>query len=168
MNKNIILNEISKCYSFHNDLNELINKHNNVIILGNGGSSSIASHISQDYTKKLKKRSFTFSDPSRLTCYTNDYGYEQAYVQFLKEFIRDNEKTLVVLISSSGNSANIINCANWCNNNDNIDLVTLTGFDINNKLKTLDITNRKINYWVDSDDYGVVECVHMIFLHMVA
>lgn len=168
MNKDIILNEVSKCYGYLDNLTRLVKEHQNIIILGNGGSSSIASHISQDYTKKLGKRSFTFSDASRLTCYTNDYGYDKAYTQFLKEFIRDNEKTLVILISSSGNSQNIINCANWCNNNDNIDLVTLTGFDINNKLKTLDITNRKINYWVDSDDYGVVECVHMIFLHMVA
>lgn len=168
MNKDIILNEVSKCYEHLDNLTRLIEGHQNIIILGNGGSSSIASHISQDYTKKLGKRSFTFSDASRLTCYTNDYGYDKAYAQFLKEFIRDNEKTLVILISSSGNSENIINCANWCEQKENIELITLTGFDTNNKLKSLNLDRRKINYWVDSKDYGIVECVHMIFLHMVA
>jgi D-sedoheptulose 7-phosphate isomerase len=168
MNKEIILNETEKCFEFKNELQALIDKHSDIIILGNGGSSAIASHISQDYTKKLKKKSFTFSDSSRLTCYANDYGYENAYTQFLKEFVEPNKDTLVILISSSGNSQNIINCAEFCNQNEKIEVVTLTGFDINNRLNNLDIKNRKINYWVDSKDYGIVECVHMIFLHMVA
>jgi D-sedoheptulose 7-phosphate isomerase len=168
MNKESILNETQKCFQFKDELQALIDKHNDIIILGNGGSSAIASHISQDYTKKLKKKSFTFSDSSRLTCYANDYGYENAYRQFLKEFVEPNKDTLVILISSSGNSPNIINCAEFCNENSKIEVVTLTGFDKNNKLNNLDIKNRKINYWVDSNDYGIVECVHMIFLHMVA
>lgn len=167
MKNKIIKNEIDKCYSNFNDLEDLIGESENIIILGNGGSSSIASHIAQDYTKKLNKRSFTFSDASRLTCYTNDYGYEDAYLQFLKEFVREEEKTLVILISSSGNSENIVRCAEWCNKSSNIDIVTLTGFDENNRLRKMYLKNRKINHWVDSDDYGIVECVHMIFLHMV-
>lgn len=168
MKKNIVLNEVNKCYDYYDTFIELINNHKNIIILGNGGSSAIASHISQDYTKKLKKKSFTFSDASRLTCYANDYGYDNAYLQFLKEFTEPKEKTLVILISSSGNSQNIINCAEWCNQQSNIEVATLTGFDIDNKLKVLNLNNRKINFWVDSNDYGIVECVHMIFLHMAA
>jgi D-sedoheptulose 7-phosphate isomerase len=168
MIKDNLQKEIEKCYEYKNELNDLISKHENIIILGNGGSSSIASHISQDYTKKLKKRAYTFSDASRLTCYANDYGYDLAYKQFLKEFIRPNEKTLVVLISSSGNSQNILNCASLCEQYDDVDLITLTGFSSDNKLKTMNIKNRKINFWVDSSDYGLVECAHMIFLHMVA
>jgi len=168
MNEQTIINEVNKCFEYKNELQNLIDKHNNIIILGNGGSSAIASHISQDYTKKLNKKSFTFSDSSRLTCYANDYGYENAYRQFLKEFVETDRETLVILISSSGNSPNIIKCAEFCNENDKIEIVTLTGFDKSNKLNNLDIKNRKINYWVDSNDYGIVECVHMIFLHMVA
>jgi D-sedoheptulose 7-phosphate isomerase len=168
MNKQTILNEINKSFTYKDEFEKLINEHNNIIILGNGGSSAIASHISQDYTKKLNKKSFTFSDSSRLTCYANDYGYQNAYRQFLKEFVDLDKQTLVILISSSGNSENIINCAEFCNEHDQIDVVTLTGFDKDNKLNNLNIKNRKINYWVDSNDYGIVECVHMIFLHMVA
>lgn len=167
MNKEIILKETEKCYDYFDLLNNCISNYQNIIILGNGGSSAIASHISQDYTKKLKKRSYTFSDASRLTCYTNDYGYETAYTQFLKEFVTE-EETLVVLISSSGNSQNIINCAEWCETKSNIKTITLTGFDSENKLRIANLKNRLINFWVDSKDYGIVECVHMIFLHMVA
>jgi D-sedoheptulose 7-phosphate isomerase len=161
-----LINGVIDSYKYSQQLKEIIENNTEVIILGNGGSSSISSHISQDYTKKLKKRSFTFSDPSRLTCYSNDYGYDVAYLQFLKEFLNTTSKTLVILISSSGNSENILNCAKWCSDKANVELITLTGFDKENKLKMLDLPNRKINFWVDSSDYGVVECVHQIFLHM--
>jgi D-sedoheptulose 7-phosphate isomerase len=168
MNKQDILKYIESCYDYHEELKKIIDSHKNIIILGNGGSSSIASHISQDYTKKLKKKSFTFSDASRLTCYANDYGYENAYCQFLKEFINENEKNLVILISSSGNSLNILKCAEWCDTQENVETITLTGFSEDNKLKNINLKNRRLNYWLNSNDYGVVECVHMIFLHMVA
>jgi D-sedoheptulose 7-phosphate isomerase len=167
MNKQTLLRETEKCFNYFEELEKIVKEHQNIIILGNGGSSAIASHISQDYTKKLKKRSFTFSDSSRLTCYTNDYGYENAYLQFLKEFTT-LEPTLVVLISSSGNSINMLKCAEWAETQKNIKIVTLTGFNENNKLKTLELSNRAINFWVNSDNYGIVECVHMSFLHMVA
>lgn len=164
MNQEVLQNEIKKCYWAKNDLSKIIEKYDKIIILGNGGSSSIASHITQDYTKKMKKTSFTFSDASRLTCYTNDYGYENAYRQFLSEFA--TEDTLVILISSSGNSQNILNCADWCEEKE-MKTITMTGFDIDNKLRTKKMNNRFMDYWVDSEDYGIVECVHMIFLHMV-
>jgi len=144
-------------------LKEIVWSFDNVIIVGNGGSNSIASHISQDYTKQLGKKAFSFSDPSRLTCYINDYGMENAYKQFLSEFV-DN-KTLVILISSSGNSKNIVNCARWCIQN-NVEMITLSGFDINNKLKTL-TQDKFLHFWVNSKDYGIVECIHQIILHTV-
>lgn len=167
MIKDNLLVETAKCYDHLEHLKKVLNESETVIILGNGGSSAIASHISQDYTKFLKKKSFTFSDASRLTCYSNDYGYEQAYLQFLKEFVSEKEKTLVVLISSSGNSENILNCAKWCDQQSNLKTITLTGFKEQNKLKNLEMKNREINFWVNDSSYGIVECVHMIFLHMV-
>ena len=144
---------------------KLVSDREEIIILGNGGSSSIASHICQDYTKKLGKKSFTFSDPSRLTCYINDYGMEEAYKQFLKEFSTQN--TLIILISSSGNSANILNCAKYCVEK-NIGFVILSGFNDNNKLRNLYSTNSLEDFWIDSKDYGVVECVHQLILHTPA
>ena len=154
-------NELTKIELVRDELKALVVDHDNIIILGNGGSSSIASHISQDYTKVLKKNSFTFSDTSRLTCYINDYGMENAYKIFLSEF--STKKTLVILISSSGNSENIINCANFCCN-EGIKYITLTGFNKDNKLNKFTCY---FNYWVDSKDYGIVECAHLILLHSI-
>lgn len=90
-------------------LQDLVSNASQVIMIGNGGSNSICSHISQDYTKQLKKRAFAFSDPSRLTCYINDYGSRNAYAKFIEEFLVAG--TLVILISSSGESDNILQCA---------------------------------------------------------
>jgi len=145
-------------------LHSLVYESSQVIILGNGGSNSIASHISQDYTKKLHKKSFSFSDPSRLTCYINDYGMDQSYAQFLKEFC--NENTFVILISSSGNSENIIKCLEYCYENE-IGYALLTGFEENNICRTRFKERASLEYWVDSKDYGVVECAHQSFLHTV-
>ena len=144
-------------------LQSLVLSHRNIVIIGNGGSNSVASHISQDYTKQLGKRSFSFSDPSRLTCYINDYGMDSAYRQFLIEFA--DKDALVILISSSGNSKNIVNAASWCLEN-NIEMVTLSGFSESNALKQM--TQEKcLHFWVDSHDYGVVECLHQVILHTV-
>ena len=144
-----------------NNLGYFINNHSEIIIIGNGGSNSIASHISQDYTKVLDKKSYSFSDPSRLTCYINDYGRDNAYAEFLDDFA--GKDTLVILISSSGNSMNIINAAKYCEDN-GIMYLALTGFDQNNKLNNM---NPVWRWHVNSDDYGIVECVHQIILHSI-
>ena len=141
--------------SFHN--------HSRVIILGNGGSSSVASHISQDYMKFHGKKVSILSDPSMITMLTNDYGYENAYQKFLEYYVE--EDTLVVLMSSGGESENILNCLTWCEEN-GIDYGILTGFAPDNRIRTM-ATNAIWNYYINSEDYGVVECIHQIFLHGV-
>lgn len=145
-------------------LKELVlNSGGKIVILGNGGSNAIASHIAEDYTKALRKPAICFSDAARLTCYANDYGYEQAFKQFLIEFVEP--ASLVILISSSGNSKNIINCAEYCSTN-NLDYVILTGFQEDNKLRQYK-HKAKLDFWVDSTDYGIVECMHEIILHSI-
>tara|TARA_B100000519_G_scaffold199194_1_gene209961 strand:- start:302 stop:805 length:504 start_codon:yes stop_codon:yes gene_type:complete len=144
------------------NLKSLVNDHREIIILGNGGSNSIASHIAQDYTKALGKKAISFSDPSRLTCYINDYGQDKAFTMFLRQLGRP--RSLVILISSSGESKNIINCLKYCQDVGTKHVV-LTGFDKNNTLRKKAKKTASINYWVDSDDYGIVECLHQIFLH---
>ena len=134
-----------------------------IIILGNGGSSSVASHISQDYMKFHKKKVSILSDPSMITMLTNDFGYEFAYQKFLEYYVEDD--TLVVIISSGGESKNMINCVNWCEEN-NVAYGVLTGFDSDNTIRKMS-KNALWNYYIGSDSYGVVECVHQIFLHGV-
>ena len=81
-----------------------------IIILGNGGSSSVASHISQDYMKFKGKRVSILSDPSMITMLSNDFGYKKAYQKFLEYYVE--EDTLVIIMSSGGESKNMVNCVN--------------------------------------------------------
>jgi D-sedoheptulose 7-phosphate isomerase len=142
---------------------DAFNKHNNIIILGNGGSNSVASHISQDYVKFHNKNSLVFSDPSMLTCFINDFGMENAYRKFLEYYA--TPETLCILISSGGESKNIINCIKYCESN-TIPYGILTGFSFTNKSRSI-ANNALWDYHIDSKDYGIVECVHQIFLHGV-
>ena len=142
---------------------EAFDSHDRIIILGNGGSSSVASHISQDYMKFQGKRVSILSDPSMITMLTNDFGYEFAYQKFLEYYVESD--TLVIIISSGGESPNMINCLNWCEK-ENIDYGVLTGFEGDNTIRTV-AKNALWNYYIDSSSYGVVECVHQIFLHGV-
>ena len=71
----------------------------------------------------------------------------------------------MVLISSSGESLNILNCMEHCEKY-GIDYGVLTGFNPHNSLRRKS-DYAKFNYHVDSESYGVVECVHQIFLHGV-
>lgn len=139
------------------------NSHKRIIILGNGGSNSVASHISQDYMKFDGKKVSILSDPSMLTMLTNDFGYENAYKKFLEYYVE--EDTLVIIMSSGGESKNMLNAQEWCENN-KVPYGVLSGFKPNNSLRTNSV-NALWNYYIDSSDYGVVECVHQIFLHGV-
>lgn len=151
-----IENEFEKFYrAFHS--------HNRIIILGNGGSNSVASHISQDYMKFHRKKVSILSDPSMLTMLTNDFGYENAYQKFLEYYVEKD--TLVIIMSSGGESNNMLNAQQWCEDN-KVDYGVLSGFRANNSLRT-NATNALWNYHINSTDYGVVECVHQIFLHGV-
>lgn len=143
-------------------LKKIISDRKNIIIIGNGGSNAISSHIAEDYTKALGKRAVSFSDAARLTCYINDYGIEDAYTKFVEHFA--DADTLVILISSSGNSKNITNAAEYCIGKH--DLVLLSGFKKSNKLNSLS-EQVLLSFWVDSEDYGVVEISHLAILHSV-
>ena len=142
---------------------ESFTKYNRIIILGNGGSSSVASHISQDYMKFHGKKVSILSDPSMITMLINDFGYVNAYQKFLEYYVE--EDTLVVIISSGGESLNMLKCVDWCEDN-KIPYGVLTGFNSDNTIRG-ESTHSLWNYHIASESYGVVECVHQIFLHGV-
>jgi len=139
------------------------NQYKRIIILGNGGSNSVASHISQDYMKFHNKKVSILSDPSMITMLTNDFGYDYAYKKFLEYYVEDD--TLVVILSSGGESKNMLKCVDWCEDN-KTSYGVLTGFNSNNTIRN-EATNALWNYHIASESYGVVECVHQIFLHGV-
>ena len=74
-------------------------------------------------------------------------------------------KILYVLISSGGESKNILNCINFCEKNF-IPYGILTGFNPENKARAI-AKNALWDYHINSSSYGIVECVHQIFLHAV-
>lgn len=137
--------------------------HKKFILIGNGGSNSAAGHIAQDMTKRGGKRAIAFTDSSMLTCFMNDYGVDQAYARFL-EFYADDD-TFIILISSSGESANIVKSVAWCQEN-MLKYGVLTGFSGRNTVRMMS-EDATFNYHIPTASYGVAECLHQIFLHGV-
>ena len=93
-----------------------------------------------------------------LTCFSNDYGYDK-WVEKAIEFYSD-EGDILILISSSGSSKNMINAANYAKKNKIKSIITLTGHKEDNPLKKLG----DINFWVNSAAYNHVENIHQIIL----
>ena len=128
-----------------------------IIVVGNGGSAAMASHVAVDLTKAAGCRAVTFNEADLLTCFANDYGYENWVERALKFYADKGD--VVILISSSGTSKNIVNGANWAKQN-GLKIITLSGFNSENPLrKTGDI-----NLWVDSKGYNIIEMAHHIWL----
>ena len=128
------------------------------IIVGNGGSSAIASHFSVDLTKNAGVRCINFNEADLITCFSNDYGFEQ-WVAKAIEFYGD-EGDVLIAISSSGKSKDIINgCVSGRENNFS-KIVTFSGFDENNPLNNYG----DLNFWIDSKAYNFVENIHQFWL----
>ena len=134
-----------------------IKNKNKIYIVGNGGSSSIASHVSVDFTKVAKINCSTFNNANLITCFANDYKYENWVVEAIKAY--SLEQDLFILISSSGTSKNIVNAAQYCKQK-KINLITLSGFKKNNPLSQ----SGNINFHVESEEYNFIEMTHHIIL----
>ena len=130
---------------------------NKVILAGNGGSAAMASHVAVDLTKTAGVRAVNFNEPDLLTCFANDYGYENWVAKAL-EFYAD-PGDLVVLISSSGTSENMVNGAEQASAMD-LAIISLSGFSSDNPLRRLG----DLNLWVESDSYNIVEMTHHVWL----
>ena len=138
-------------------LKEIKRKRKKVILVGNGGSAAMASHVSVDLTKICKIRAINFNEADLLTCFANDYGYEN-WVQKALSFYAD-KGDLLICISSSGQSKNIINGAKFAKKI-GCKVVTLTGFGKKNKVRKIG----HVNLWINSKNYNLVEMTHHIWL----
>ena len=87
-------------------LKKIKNNRKKIILVGNGGSAAIASHVSVDLTKMCKIRAVNFNEADLLTCFANDYGYENWVKKALSSYADKGD--LLICISSSGESKNII------------------------------------------------------------
>ena len=142
-------------------ISEMINQVNKdggtIFIVGNGGSAAIASHAAIDLTKAANIPATTFNDSSLLTCFANDYGYEY-WVEKALEFYGKKDD-MVILISSSGQSKNIINGARKAKEM-GLPLITFSGFSSKNELREMG----DVNLWIDSSKYNIVEIVHQTWM----
>lgn len=140
-----------------NIISNCIQKKGKVYVVGNGGSASIASHVSVDFAKVAKVSSATFNNANLITCFANDYGHDNWVTEAIKAYMKEND--VLILISSSGTSKNIINAANYCKSN-NIPLITLSGFNEDNSLSQLG----SVNFHIKSENYNYIEMSHHIIL----
>lgn len=139
-----------------------------ILVIGNGGSAAIGDHWSCDYGKGISedtKHALNVrnlgSNMSVMTAIANDIGYE--YV-FSKQIEWSNEEAIVLAISSSGSSPNIVNGLKKANELE-LPTIALVGFDGGTVLKE-DLADFTIH--VNSNNYGVVEDCHQMIMHSIA
>ena len=142
------------------DMLEVQAKGNKVIIAGNGGSAAMASHVAVDFSKQGNVRTVNFNEPDLITCFANDYGFEHWIAKALEVYADNGD--MVILISSSGSSINMINAAE-ASKKIGLKVVTFTGFSEENPLKQLG----DVNVWLDSKAYNIIENTHQIWLLML-
>ena len=143
-----------------------------VFICGNGGSGSNSSHFCEDLGKStLRREDFTNDSVKRLKvlsltdntpyilAWGNDEGFDRVFVEQLKNFASPDD--VLIAISGSGNSPNILNAVEWANRH-NLRTWGITGYG-GGKLKSLG----KNNLHVPLDDMGMVESVHLVAFHWI-
>lgn len=140
------------------ELKKSITHAKRIYVIGNGGSASIASHCASHYPRGKGLRINALNDASALTATANDFGYEYSYSKQID--VHAEESDLVIAISSSGKSRNIVNAALKATER-KCDVVTLSGFSKDNALRF----SGDLNFWVPSTSYGLIELTHMALLH---
>jgi len=129
-----------------------------IYIIGNGGSAAVAEHTAIDLTKNAGLKALALSGSPMLTTFSNDYGYENVFKKFIELFA--NKEDVLIAISSSGSSENIINACKEAKKKGS-KVVTLSGFEQDNPLRRLG----DIDFWVESKAFGYLEILHGLILH---
>jgi D-sedoheptulose 7-phosphate isomerase len=138
-------------------IEDLKKSGNKVILVGNGGSAAMSSHVSVDFVKAAGVRAINFNEANLITCFANDYGYQHWVENALDAYADSGD--LLILISSSGKSLNIINAAIKAMSL-GMSIITFSGFASDNTLRSMG----DLNFWADSSEYNTVEMTHHIWL----
>lgn len=131
---------------------------NIVYLIGNGASAAMASHIAADLAKNAYVHTRVFTDLSLITALANDLCYEEVFAEPLRRCLRQGD--MLVAISSSGQSANILRAARETSNLGGT-VVTLSAMKPDNPLRTMGT----YNFYVPADTYGLAETSHAAILH---
>jgi phosphoheptose isomerase len=146
---------------------EAYTKGANVFACGNGGSAAIANHFQCDHLKGVRhetdllpKVESLSTSTELLTAIANDLGYEQVFAYQLQSQARPGD--VLVAISSSGRSANIVNAISWARDN-GVRTIAMTGFEGGDARKMAEVALH-----VASTNYGIVEDLHQALAHAMA
>jgi D-sedoheptulose 7-phosphate isomerase len=129
-----------------------------IYFIGNGASAMMASHFAADACKNAGLSAMAFNDASLLTAIGNDVTFDEIFALPLGRLARAGD--LVVAISSSGNSPNILRALDQARSMA-MQIVTLTGKGADNRARA----RGDLNFYVPADRYGWVECAHQLILH---
>lgn len=148
-------------------LQDVLANNRRVYVAGNGGSAAIADHLCCDFSKgtyihnkpALRVQSFVASN-ALLTALGNDYGYEKTLDTQVEMFGEKND--VMILISSSGNSPNIVRAAEAARAK-GMKVIGLSGFS-GGKLRELS----HVSLYVPVNNYGIVEDAHQCLMHVLA
>lgn len=156
-----------KCADYNEGINYLVDvfsrhkaERSQLFFIGNGGSSAIASHMTADFMKNGGMNTYSLYDNAVTTCMGNDYGYEYIFSRPMEFLAKEND--LVIAISSSGNSKNIVNAIETAKTK-RAEVITFTGFETDNRAKQLG----DINVYVPCSKYGMVESIHNLILQQI-
>lgn len=127
--------------------------------IGNGASMAFSDHMAVDWSKNGKVQTHAFSSPSLLTALGNDIGIEQIFASAITAYAEKDD--MLVTISSSGNSKNIIEAIKTARVKQ-MRVVTYSGLQPDNQSRQLG----DLNFYVPAMTYGIVECAHQFLLHM--
>ena len=137
-----------------------------VFVLGNGGSASTSSHMAADMAKNTisanmrRFRILSLNDNmAMMTALANDLRYENVFVEQLEHFIEPGD--VLIAISGSGRSENVLRAMRYARGQ-SAEVVALLGFDGGSAVELADLA-----IVVSSDDYGVIEDVHLVINHIL-
>lgn len=139
---------------------EVKSRRGRVLFVGNGGSAAIASHMTTDWLKNGGFSALCFNDASQLTCLGNDLGVDRVFSVPVDAHGREGD--LLIAISSSGSSANIL-AAVAAARKAKLQVITLSGFAAENALRK----SGDVNFWIPDDHYGFVEVGHLMLCHAI-
>ena len=148
-------------------VNEAYDRDASVFACGNGGSASIANHLQCDHVKGVRNgtdlttRVFSLSTNIELfSAIGNDHGYDMVFEYQLQSLARTGD--VLIAISSSGRSPNIVRALDWANRN-GMQTIALTGFS-GGAAREL----ASVSVHVHSDNYGIIEDAHQACMHLLA
>ncbi len=148
-----------EAFAVWKDMTEKLRQQGKIIyLIGNGASASMASHFSADLAKNAHVHTQVFTDLALITALANDISYDQVFVEPLKRRLTPDD--MLVAISSSGNSPNVLNACNFAAET-GASVVTLSAMSANNGLRSMG----DINFWLPADTYGMAETGHSCILH---